>query len=227
MQLFPAGAEKPLVAKLQLELEFQRELQKKRQADQEYTDLFNRATFLYAKSDLAAALKLFQEAEQQRPNDPAAVYNQAVIYEKLGDFAKAVERYRRYAELESDADAKAAIDQRIFALDSRDRRHEDEDRLPVLRTASADRRDVVPALLARAVSDDVRGLELAAVRRRRVRDARDVLRRRPLQQATTPAVPLQHGTMLESLRYTPARQRAIQDARKAEGWTYSGEIIQG
>src|SRR5205823_2310061 len=30
-----------------------------------------------------------------------------------------------------------------------------------------------------------------------------------------------------ALRYTPARQRAIQDARKAEGWTYNGEIIQG
>lgn len=33
--------------------------------------------------------------------------------------------------------------------------------------------------------------------------------------------------MRESLRYSPARQRAIQDARKAEGWTYNGEIIQG
>src|SRR4051794_10387085 len=38
-QLYPGGAEKPLVAKLQLELEFQRELQKKRQADAEYGEL--------------------------------------------------------------------------------------------------------------------------------------------------------------------------------------------
>jgi len=28
------------------------------------------------------------------------------------------------------------------------------------------------------------------------------------------------------VRYSPAKQRAIQDARKAEGWTYSGDIIQ-
>jgi hypothetical protein len=35
-----------------------------------------------------------------------------------------------------------------------------------------------------------------------------------------------NGTLLESLRYSPARQKAIQDTRKAEGWTYSGEIIQ-
>jgi len=35
------------------------------------------------------------------------------------------------------------------------------------------------------------------------------------------------GTMLEALRYTPARQRQVQEARKAEGWTYSGDVIQG
>jgi hypothetical protein len=32
--------------------------------------------------------------------------------------------------------------------------------------------------------------------------------------------------MLDALRYTPARQRQVQDARKAEGWTYSGDVIQ-
>jgi hypothetical protein len=35
------------------------------------------------------------------------------------------------------------------------------------------------------------------------------------------------GTMRESLRYTPAKQRAIQDARRSEGWTYSGDVLQG
>src|SRR5438067_69661 len=51
-QLFPNGAEKPLVAKLQLELEFERELQKKRQVDEEYTAIFTRGRFLYGKGDL-------------------------------------------------------------------------------------------------------------------------------------------------------------------------------
>src|ERR1041385_4493028 len=118
VQLYPNGTEKPLVAKLQLELEFQRELQKKKQADEEYVEQFNRARFLYGKGDLDAALKLAQKAEQQRPTDPAAVYDQAVIYEKQGELAKAVERFHRYSELETDADAKAAVDQRVFALDS-------------------------------------------------------------------------------------------------------------
>jgi Flp pilus assembly protein TadD len=99
LQLYPAGAERPLVAKLQLELEFQRELQKKRQADQDYADLFSRGRFLYAKNDLDGALKLFQQAEQQQPNDPAAVFDEGVVYEKLGDISKATERFHRYAEL--------------------------------------------------------------------------------------------------------------------------------
>src|SRR5881396_2848344 len=30
----------------------------------------------------------------------------------------------------------------------------------------------------------------------------------------------------EAVRYTPSRQRAIQDARKSEGWTYTADIIQ-
>jgi hypothetical protein len=33
--------------------------------------------------------------------------------------------------------------------------------------------------------------------------------------------------MLESLRWSAARQREIQAARKAEGWTYAGDVIQG
>src|SRR5579859_6391738 len=117
-QLYPIGAEKALVAKLQLELEFQRELQKRRQGDQDYAELFTRGRFLYAKNDLAAALKVFEDAEQRRPNDPAAVYNEAVIYEKLGDYAKAVDRYRRFEELDAEADQKSVTDQHVMSLES-------------------------------------------------------------------------------------------------------------
>src|SRR5207248_4027782 len=55
LQLFPAGNERATVQKLQLELEFQRELQKKRQADESYLDLFNRGKFLYTKNDFDGA----------------------------------------------------------------------------------------------------------------------------------------------------------------------------
>jgi Tfp pilus assembly protein PilF len=226
-QLYPAGAEKPLVTKLQLELEFQRELTKKRQVDQDYLELFNRGKFLYGKNDLTAALKVFQEAEQQRPNDAAAVFNQAVIYEKLEDFAKAAERFRRYAELESEPEKKASIDQRVFALDN-----EIEDmkskivcsfcglRLPPGATW-CHRCWHGPYVTKSAVFNTRPCVDGAsATRATFYSDSR-------LAKNDVLACVNQGGTMRESLRYSPARQRAIQDARKAEGWTYEGEVIQG
>src|SRR5687768_16240318 len=35
------------------------------------------------------------------------------------------------------------------------------------------------------------------------------------------------GTMLESLRYSPVRQREIRDARRAERWTFANDALQG
>jgi tetratricopeptide (TPR) repeat protein len=225
-QLYPAGAEKPLVARLQLELEFQRELQKKRQTDEEYTSLYTRGRFLYGKGDLVAALKVFQDAEQQRPTDPAAVFNQAVVYEKQGDFAKAAERFHRYEELEPDADAKSAADQRLLGIES----------------VIADMKTKIvcpfcgfrlaigaiwcphcwhgpyltsqPVWSSRPCADGA-----TATRATYYADSRF---------AKNESLPcLFTGTMLEALRYTPARQHQIQDARKAEGWTYNGDVIQG
>jgi Flp pilus assembly protein TadD len=219
-QLFPAGAEKPLIAKLQLEVEFQRELQKRRQADQDYADLFNRGKFLYGRGELAEALAQFQRAEQLRPNDPAAVFNQAVTYEKQGDFAKAIERYRRWAELETNPEQRTGVDQRVYQL---------ERELENMKTKLVcsfcghvlpegatwcERCWHGPYLVKSAVWNSRPCVEGAsATRTTYFADERfnknDVL----------PCL-AQDGTLRETLRYSPARQRAIQDARKAEGWTY-------
>ena len=224
-QLFPAGAEKALIARLQLELEFERELQKKRQTDEEYTAIFTRARFLYGKGDLTAALKLFQDAEQQRPTDPAAVFNQGVVYEKLGDLTKASERFHRYEELEPEADAKAAADQRILGIES-----EMSDmktkivcpfcgwRLPIgaiwcPHCWHGPYLTSQPPWNSRPCTDGA-----TATRATYYADNRF---------AKNDSLPcLFNGTLLDALRYTPARQRQVQEARKAEGWTYSGDVIQ-
>ncbi len=226
LQLYPAGAEKPLVSKLQLELEFQRELQKKRQADEEYVELFNHARFVYGKGDLDAALKLAQKAEQQRPTDPTPVYNQAVIYEKQGELAKAVERFHRYTELESDADTKAGVDQRIFALDS----EIDDMKTKILCSFCGLRLPIGagwcprcwhgPYFTSSPVWSSLPCTDGASATRATY-FAEDRFNRNDSLPCLFP------GSLLESLRYTPAKQKAIQDARKAEGWTYAGEIIQG
>jgi tetratricopeptide (TPR) repeat protein len=225
-QLYPSGSEKPLVTKLQFELDFQRELQKKRQADQEYNDLFTRGRFFYAKSDLEPALKLFQDAEQKRPTDPVPVFNEAVIYEKLGDFAKASERFHRYEELESDVALKASVDQRILGLES-----ELSDmksrivcsfcglRLPIGSTW-CHRCWHGPYLTSSPVWN-TRPCVDGATATRATYYSDDRFAKNDVLPCLFP------GTMLDALRYTPAKQKRIQDTRKAEGWTYNGEIIQG
>lgn len=225
-QLYPAGSEKPLVTKLQFELDFQRELQKRRQADQDYTDLFTRGRFLYAKNDLDAALKMFQDAEQKRPTEPAAVFNEAVIFEKIGDFARAAERFHRFEELESDAALKASVDQRILGLESELTDMKSKIvcsfcgmRLPI-GAIWCHRCWHGPYLTASPVWNSRPCVEGATATR-----ATYYADDRFAKNDVLPC--LFNGTMLDALRYSPAKQKRIQETRKAEGWTYNGEIIQG
>lgn len=230
--LFPEGPERANIGKLQLELDFQRELQKKRQADQEYAEVFNRAKFTYARGELAAALELFRQAEQVRPSDPAPVFNQAVVYEKQGELEKAIERFRRYSEIESDLEKKGQIDERAFSL-----QRELDDRRTKIVCSFCGRKLPLPSsnsvatwcercwhgpyLVKSPVWNSRTCVDGAsATRATYYSDARfhrnDVL----------PCL-WKNGTMLESLRYSAQRQRDIQNARKAEGWTYAGDVIQG
>jgi tetratricopeptide (TPR) repeat protein len=226
-QLFPQGAEKSLIQRLQLDLGFQRVLKDKRKADEDYVDLFGRASFLYSKNELADALAIFRQAETLRPTDPAAVYNQAIVLQKQGELTKAVERYRHYAELERDPEQRATVDQRVFAIE----KELEEMRTMIVcpfcghklpQTAHWCHRcwhgpyDVKSAVWnSRACGEGASATRTTYYSDNRF-EKNDVL----------PCL-FQNGTMLETLRYTPQRQRAIQDARKAEGWTYNGEVIQG
>ena len=225
MQLFPNGSERPTVAKLQLELEFQRELQKKRQADENYLEMFNRGKFLYAKGDYDGALKVFQDAEQQRPNDAAAVFNEALIYEKTADLGKAAERFRRYAELESDPDAKQAINQRLLVLESELDDMKTKIVCPFCGLKLAANATWCPRcwhgpyLTSSAIWSSRPCVDGAtATRATYFADGRFA------KNDTLPC--LYNAPLREALSYSAARQKAIQDARKAEGWTYSGDIIQ-
>ncbi len=224
-QLFPAGAEKPLVAKLQLDLEFERELQKKRQTDEEYTAIFTRGRFLYSKGDLAAALRLFQDAEQQRPTDPAAVFNQGVVYEKLGDLTRAAERFRRYEELEPDAVAKSSADQRLLGIES-----EMSDMKTKIVCPFCGWRLPIGAIWCPHCWHGPYLTSQPPWNSRPCNDGATATRETYYADnrfAKNDSLPcLFNGTMLDALRYTPARQRQVQEARKAEGWTYSGDVIQ-
>ena len=226
LQLYPGGSEHALAAKLQLELEFQRELEKNRGADQEYAELFTRGRFLYAKNDLAAALKMFQDAEQRRPTDPATVYNEGAIYEKMGDLAHATERFHRYMELESDPEQKTLADQHMLAVES----EMQETRTKIVCSFCGFRIPIGatwcphcwhgPYLTSSAVSNTRPCVEGASATRATFFSG-DRFNKNDALPCTW------NGTMLEALRYTAAKQKSIQATRKSEGWTYDGDIIQG
>jgi Tfp pilus assembly protein PilF len=226
LQLYPNGAERPLVNQLQLEIEFQRELQKKRRTDQEYSDLFTRGQFLYLQNDLDGALKLFQDAEQRRPNDPAAVYDEGVLQERMADFGTASERFHRSLELETEPELKSAIEQRILALENEISEMKTKIvcpfcgfRLPIGATWCPHCWHG-PYLTSSAVWNTRPCIEGASATR-----STFFMNDRFNKNEVLPC--LWKGTMLDVLRYTPAKQKSIQEARKSEGWTYSGEIIQG
>jgi Flp pilus assembly protein TadD len=225
MQLFPTGNERPLIQKLQLELEFQAELQKKRQADESYAELFNRGKFLYGKGDLDASLKAFQDAEAQRPSDAAAVYNETLIFERQGDLQKAAERYRRYSDVETDTDAKAAASQRLLAVDS-----ELEDMKTKIVCPFCGLKMPIGAMWCPRCWHGPYAVASAIWNSRPCVDGATATRATYYADgrfARNDSLPcLFAGTMLEAIRYTPAKQRAIQNARKAEGWTYNGDVIQ-
>lgn len=226
LQLFPDGGEKAMITQLQRELQFQQELQKKRQADQEYADLFNRAKFVYGRAELPESLRLFDQAERLRPTDAAAVFNQALVHEKLGDYPKAIERYRRYSQLESDPQQKQSVDERVYEL-----QREVDDMQHKIVCSFCGRKlpngatwcercwhgpylTKSPVWSSRPCVDGASATRATYFSDDRFK-ANDIL----------PCL-FREGTMLEELRYTPSRQRAIRDARRAEGWTYAGDSLQ-
>ncbi|MFP5247146.1 MAG: tetratricopeptide repeat protein, partial [Thermoanaerobaculia bacterium] len=227
LQLFPDGPEKANVTKLQLELEFQRELQKKKQTDQEYVDLLNRAKFLYGRVELADALKLYQQAEQLRPTDPAPVFNQALIYEKQLDYPKAIERFRRYAELEADLQAKASIDERVYEL-----QREVNDMQTKIVCSFCGRKLPAEATWCERCWHGPYLVKSAVWNSRPCRDGASATRATYFSDGRfnrNDVLPCLYkgASLLESLRYSPSRQKDIQNARKAEGWTYAGDVLQG
>lgn len=225
LSLYPEGDEAAAVKNLQIDLEFQRDLQKKQQANQSYIELFNRAKFAYEEGDYRHALDLFQQAEQLRPEDASAIYDQALAQEAMGNYEKATERLRQYLAVNRNGSQKAEIDRKIFQLESEiDSRRTSFVcpfcglRLPI-GAMWCYRCWHGPYLLESPRFNTLAcGAGASATRTSFYMDDR-------LAKNETLECRLDEANFLEQVRYSKGRQRAIQQARKAEGWSYDGEII--
>jgi len=224
--LYPGGAERALIDKLQLELDFQRELQRKQQADLDYAELFNRGKFQFDKGNYKEALEIFRNAEKQRPNDPATLFNQALTLEALGDYVQATDRLRRYLAVKQNPQDKVQIDEKIFSLESEVEDQATKFVCPFCGNKLAHGATWCPRCWHGPYLPDspiwntrICGRGATATRTTYYSDGR-------IHQNEDLDCLIHDRNFAATLPYSRARQRAIQDARKAEGWTYSGDVIQ-
>jgi len=223
--LYPEGEEIARVKMLQLELDFQRELEKRQQAAKSYVELFNRGRYDLANGNFDTAMKIFEEASQQKPNDPAVAYNQALVFEREGQFAKATEQFRRYLELSSGDANKNEIDQRLFRLESEINDMQTKfvcaycgHKLPL--GATWCHRCWHGPYLFNSPRWNARPCAVGATATRTTfyQDGR-------FGGNEELSCMVKGGLTKDVLRYTPERQKAIQNARRAEGWTYDGDVL--
>ncbi len=224
-RLHPEGQEMPMISRLQLELDFQRELEKKRQADHDYEELFNRGRFLFDKSQYREALDVFRQAEQKRSQDPAVYYNEALTHEALGEYIKATDRLRRYLAVARNSADKEAIDRKIFTLES----EVEDQRTKMICPFCGNKLSPGmtwcnrcwrgPYLPDSAIwNSRICGSGATAVRSTWYTDGR-------LNQNEDLPCLIQGASFRDTLKYSRAKQNAIEDARRSEGWTYDGNIL--
>ncbi|MGK2857765.1 MAG: tetratricopeptide repeat protein [Thermoanaerobaculia bacterium] len=225
LSLLPEGSEVENVKRLQLELDFQKEVEKRQQETKNYVEIFNRGRYHLSRGEYEQALRIFEEAAQQQPTDPAVAYNQSLAFEQTGDPVRATEYLRRYLALTPSPSDKNEVDQRLFQL---------EREITDMRT-----KFVCPFCGVKLENgatwchrcwhgpylfDEPQWnsrpcvVGASATRTMFYLDGRfggnEVL-----------ACNIKSGRYGESLSYSPSRQKAIRDARRSEGWVYQADQL--
>lgn len=227
LALHPDGDEASFVKNLQVDLAFQKDLQKRQQSNQNYIELFNRGKYAYEQGEYEKALTLFQQTEQLRPEDAAGIYNQALAHEALGNYTNATERLRHYLAVSHDTSSRAEIDRKIFQLESEIQNTRSSFVCPFCGLAlpigatwchrcwhgpyllDSPRLNTLPC-----------GVGASATRATFYVEDR-------LAKNEALECRIEQPNFLEQVRYSRGRQRAIQQLRKSEGWGYRGDVITG
>jgi tetratricopeptide (TPR) repeat protein len=225
LALYPGGGEVETIRKLQTELDFQKDFEKRQQETTNYVELFNRGRYHLGRGEYEQALRIFEEAAAQQPTDPAVAYNQALAYEQTGDFVRATEYLRRYLALTPSPPDKNEVDQKLFRLEAE---------ITDMRT-----KFVCPYCGVK--------LENGATWCHRcwhgpyLFDEPEWSSRPCLDGASATRTMYyldgrfggnellsclsKEGRYGEALAYSPSKQKTIRAARKVEGWVYDGDML--
>ena len=222
--LYPDGAELAQVRALHIDLQWIRDAQRKAQENQNYIELFNRAKFSYDSGDFEESLELFRKAQQAKPEDAPAAFNQAISLEALGDYTGAIERLRQYLSLNSSAGDRSAVDEKIFMLNAE---------------VSDMRTSILCTFCGRKLSSSGTWCPGCGhgpfVPHSAQWNTRSCLTGATATRSTfypsgrlfqnEDLACLYSGSYVEALRYSTPKRMAIQAARKGEGWSYEGDVI--
>jgi CHAT domain-containing protein/tetratricopeptide (TPR) repeat protein len=85
---------------------------------------FERAEAEGRAIDYGTAIELLGKALDQNPNDPVALYNRAVCYEKMFMYHQATEDWRRYLQIDPKGDWSAAARQHLDAVEEKLKAHD-------------------------------------------------------------------------------------------------------
>lgn len=222
--LFPGGEEMALIRALQIDLDWSRDAKRRAQENQTYIELFNRARFSFDSGDHSQALARFKQAEQLKPDDAPAAFNQAVCLEALGDYTGAIERLRHFLSLDAGSEHRSSVDEKINLLTL----EVDDQRNRILCGFCGRKLSASGAwcpdcghgpFLPQSAQWNSRSCATGASATRTTSYPSGRLH----QNEDLPC--LYEGSYATALRYTAPRRLAIQAARKTEGWTFeSGRI---
>jgi len=223
--LFPTGAEIENAKRLQLELDFQKEVEKRQQETKNYVELFNRGRYHLSRGEYEQALRIFDEAARKQPTDSALAYNQALAWEQTGNFVRATEYLRRYLALTPSPADKNEIDQKLFRLEAEITDMRTKFVCPfcglkLLNGATWCHRCWHGPYLFTEPHWNSRPCVVGASATRTLFYVDGRFGGNEVLSCT-----IREGRFGESLSYSPAKQKAIRDARKAEGWVYQGEYL--
>lgn len=225
LALYPNGAEVETIRKLQTELDFQKDFEKRQQETKNYVELFNRGRYHLARGEYEQALKIFEEAAEQQPTDPAVAYNQALAWEQSGDFVRATEYLRRYLALTPSPVDKNEVDQKLFHLEAEITDMRTKFVCPYCGVKLENGATWChrcwhgPYLFDEPQWNSRPCLDGAsATRTLFYLDGR--FGGNELLACTS-----KEGHYGETLAYSPAKQKTIRAARKAEGWVYDGDLL--
>ncbi len=225
LERYPTGTETERIKNLQTELDFQKDFEKRQQEMKNYVELFNRGRYHLGRGEYHQALRIFEEAAQKQPTDPAVAYNQALAYEQTGDFVRATEYLRRYLALTPSPEDKNQVDEKLFKLEAD---------ITDMRT-----KFVCPYCGVK--------LENGATWCHRCWHGPYLFNEaqwnsRPCVDGASATKTMyfldgrfggnealactgREGRYGEALAYSPSKQKSIRAARKAEGWVYDGDSL--